>query len=302
MKKAILATAVVLFLSFISTVCFGVALGSQGLHAFFRDGGVLDDWTDTISDWNDVILYTDELVDTDDRAKLFCSESTALAAGDTLNITAQCGNIRILRGTGDKVEVALEQYSDRVNPSPKYTLSILNDNEIQLSAASDLDGVAAVLTVYVPQALAALTVETKLGEVEIRDITVDNLSVTVFTGDLDLKNCTLKTADLCVKTGDIDLKKTVTVAETLRVNCACGDVDIEIPETAPFTLQYTVQTGEAEIEADIPSELLRAVSRNGTTCQGELRRLAADGALGAQYDISVDLGNLEISAGTDLDD
>ncbi|MGN0519786.1 MAG: DUF4097 family beta strand repeat-containing protein [Candidatus Fimenecus sp.] len=302
MKKAMIATAVVLVLSFISTVCFGVALGSQGLRAFFRDGGVLDEWTDTVTDWNDILLYTDETVDTDDRANLFSSESTTLAAGDTLTVTANCGNIRIQRGAGDKVEAVLEQYSNRVNPTPKYTLSILNDNEIQLSAASGLDGVAAVLTVYVPQSLGSLTVETKLGEVEIRDIAAENLSVTVSTGDLDLENCTLKTASLRVNTGDIEIKKTVTVTETLSVDCACGDVDIEIPETAPFTMQYTVQTGNAEIEAEIPSELLRSVTRKNASCQGALQRTDADGATGAQYDISVDLGNLEIGTGTDFDD
>ena len=58
MKKAIIATAVVLVLSFVSTVCFGVALGSQGLRAFFRDGGVLDEWSGAVSDWNDALLYT----------------------------------------------------------------------------------------------------------------------------------------------------------------------------------------------------------------------------------------------------
>ena len=66
MKKAIIATAAVLVLSFISTVCFGVALGSQGLHAFFRDGGVLDDWKDATADWDDVIVYAADLADTDD--------------------------------------------------------------------------------------------------------------------------------------------------------------------------------------------------------------------------------------------
>lgn len=302
MKKAIIATAVVLVLSFISTVCFGVALGSQGLRAFFRDGGVLDEWSGAVSDWNDVILYTDALADTDERENLFSSEGTLLDAVDSLKITANCGEVRVLQGTGEQVEVSLEQYSSRVNPSPKYVLSVPQPGEIQLSAASDLDGVAAVLTVYVPKALTALTVEVRYGSVEIRDISAERMAVTLDAGDLDLAGCTLTTADLRVNTGDIEIEKTVTVTESLCVDCACGDVDIEIPETAPFTMQYTVQTGNAEIEAEIPSELLRTVTRKNSSCQGELQRAGADGTAGAQYDISVNLGNLEIGTGTDFDD
>lgn len=302
MKKAIIATAVVLVLSFISTVCFGVALGSQGLRAFFRDGGVLDEWSGAVSDWNDVILYTDALADTDERENLFSSEGTLLDAVDSLKITANCGEVRVLQGTGEQVEVSLEQYSSRVNPSPKYVLSVPQPGEFQLSAASDLDGVAAVLTVYVPKALTALTVEVRYGSVEIRDISAERMAVTLDAGDLDLAGCTLTTADLRVNTGDIEIEKTVTVTESLCVDCACGDVDIEIPETAPFTMQYTVQTGNAEIEAEIPSELLRTVTRKNSSCQGELQRAGADGTAGAQYDISVNLGNLEIGTGTDFDD
>ena len=211
MKKAMIATAVVLVLSFISTVCFGVALGSQGLRAFFRDGGVLDEWSGAVSDWNDVILYTDAFADTDERENLFSSEGTLLEAVDSLKITANCGEVRVLQGTGEQVEVSLEQYSSRVNPSPKYVLSVPQPGEIQLSAASDLDGVAAVLTVYVPKALTALTIDVRYGSVEVRDISAERMAVTLDAGDLDLAGCTLTTAELRVNTGDIDIENTVTV-------------------------------------------------------------------------------------------
>ncbi len=302
MKKAMIATAVVLVLSFISTVCFGVALGSQGLRAFFRDGGVLDEWSGAVSDWNDVILYTDALADTDERENLFSSEGTLLEAVDSLKITANCGEVRVLQGTGEQVEVSLEQYSSRVNPSPKYVLSVPQPGEIQLSAASDLDGVAAVLTVYVPKALTALTIDVRYGSVEVRDISAERMAVTLDAGDLDLAGCTLTTAELRVNTGDIEIEKNVTVTESLCVDCACGDVGIEIPETAPFTMQYTVQTGNAEIEAEIPSELIRTVTRKNSSCQGALQRASTDGATGVQYTVSVNLGNLEIGTGADVDD
>lgn len=301
MKKAILATAVVMVLAFVSTLCFGVALGSQGLRAFFRDGGILDGWSEEISNWHDVAMYGEDVVDTDNCAPLFSSESVELPAKDTLQITADCAKIHILRGTGETVEVVLEQYSARANPTSKYTLSVANDTEIHLSAASELDGAVANLLVYVPQTLQNLSVENKLGETDIEGITADNLSVHLYTGDLDLHRVTVKTADLRVDLGDVDLDSFVTVGESLRLDCACGNVDFNIPASAPFTLLYKVQTGNIETDESIPREMIRSVKRTGSTCEGELSRTSANGNAGGQYAITVELGNLEIDANTDAD-
>lgn len=299
MKKAILATAVVMVVAFISTICFGVALGSQGLRAFFRDGGILDGWSQEISDWHDVAMYGESIADTDNR--LFSSESVELPAIDTLKITADCAAIRVLRGTGETVKVVLEQYSVRANPTSKYTVSVLNDTEIHIAAAQDLDGVVANLLVYVPQHLQSLTVENKLGETELDDITADSLSVHLGTGDLDLTRVTVKTADLRVELGDVSLDGTVTASESLRLNCACGNVDFEIPASAPFTLRYKVQTGSVDTDDSIPREMIRSVKRAGAACEGELARASADAVAGGLYEITVDLGNLEIESHFDAD-
>lgn len=301
MKKAILATAVVMVVAFISTICFGVALGSQGLRAFFRDGGILDGWSQEFSDWHDVAMYGEGIVDTENRSLLFNSESAQLPAKDTLKITADCAEIRVLRGTGETVEVVLEQYSARTNPTTKYTLSVLSDTEIHLDAADDLDGVVANLLVYVPQHLQNLTVENELGETDFEDITADNLTVHLGTGDLELRRVTVKTADLRVELGDAHLENTVTASESLRLTCACGNVEFEIPATAPFTLRYKVQTGNVETDDSIPREMIRSVNRAGATCEGELARASADGAVGGLYEITADLGNLEIESHRDAD-
>ncbi len=301
MKKAILATAVVMVVAFISTICFGVALGSQGLRAFFRDGGILDGWSQEISDWHDVAIYDEGIADTDNRTLLFNSENVELPAKETLKITADCAEIRVLRGTGETVQVMLEQYSARANPTSKYTLSVLSDTEIHLDAAEDLDGAVANLLVYVPQNLQSLTVENKLGETDFEDITADSLSVHLGTGDLDLRRVTVKTADLRVDLGDVSLDSTVTASESLRLYCACGNVDFKIPASAPFTLRYKVQTGSVDTDDSIPREMIRSVKRAGASFEGELSRASAEGEVGGLYEITMDLGNLEIESHFDAD-
>ena len=158
------------------------------------------------------------------------------------------------------------------------------------------------MTVYVPQPLKTLTVDAQLGEVDICDITAEMLTVHLSTGDLDLAACTLNQANLRVTTGNIDIKNTVSVAEKLVLDCACGDAELELPATAPFTLRYTVQTGDVELPPDLPRAWTRSVQQNGASCKGEIQHAGADGETGGLFEVTLNLGNLEIGDGTHTDD
>ena len=169
---------VLLVVSFITTLCLGAALGSQGLRALFRDGGVVDRWSQNLSDRADVSLY-DADWDEEDRQYMFQSDSATLeGTPDTLTITTDVGNVRVRTAAGDAIEVVLEQYSRRSNPTSKYDFTVEGGN-IVLTAADELDGTAATMTVYVPYALASLSVESALGNVEITGVTAASLSAHV---------------------------------------------------------------------------------------------------------------------------
>ncbi len=164
MKKAMIITTVLLVVSFITTLCLGAALGSQGLRALFRDGGIVDRWSQNISDRADVSLY-DADWDEEGRQYMFQSDSATLeGTPDALTVTANVGNIRVRTSTGEAIKVVLEQYSRRSNPTSKYDFTV-EGGDIVLTAADELDGTAATMTVYVPYALTSLSVKTALGDV-----------------------------------------------------------------------------------------------------------------------------------------
>lgn len=294
MKKAMIITTVLLVVSFVTTLCLGAALGSQGLRALFRDGGVVDRWSQNISDRADVSLY-DEDWDEEDRQYMFQSDSATLeGTPDTLTITTDVGNVRVRTAAGDAIEVVLEQYSRRSNPTSKYDFTVEGGN-IVLTAADELDGTAATMTVYVPYALASLSVESALGNVEITGVTAASLSAHVDTGDLDVERVTTDTAQLRVELGELDVDDSVTVAQSLTAETGSGNVNLELPANAPFALTYTVETGSADIDEDIPTAWLREVQRGGVGASGTLQRDTG----GAQYTVHVALGNLELDRGGD---
>ena len=294
MKKAMIITTVLLVVSFITTLCLGAALGSQGLRALFRDGGIVDRWSQNLSDRADVSLY-DEDWDEEGRQYMFQSDSATLeGTPDTLTITTNVGNVRVRTSTGEAIEVVLEQYSRRSNPTSKYDFTV-EGGDIVLTAADELDGTAATMTVYVPYALASLSVESALGNVEITGVTAASLSAHGDTGELDVERVTTDTAQLRVELGELDVDDSVAVSQSLTAETGSGNVNLELPANAPFALTYTVETGSADLDEEIPTEWLRNVQRGGVGASGTLQR----GTGGAQYTVHVTLGDFELDRGID---
>ena len=293
MKKAMIITTVLLVVSFITTLCLGAALGSQGLRALFRDGGIVDRWSQNISDRADVSLY-DADWDEEGRQYMFQSDSATLeGTPDALTVTANVGNIRVRTSTGEAIKVVLEQYSRRSNPTSKYDFTI-EGGDIVLTAADELDGTTATMTVYVPYALASLSVKTALGDVEITDVSARTLTAQADTGELDVERVTTDTAELRVVLGDMDISG-VQITQSLTAENACGDISLDLPASAPFTLSYTVETGSADLDEEIPTEWLRNVQRGGVGASGTLQRDTG----GAQYTVHVTLGDFELDRGID---
>lgn len=304
MKKAIIASAVVMAVAFISTVCFAVACGAQGLSAIFRDDGLIDDWHDALISWRDIELYSDvDDWDDDSRVQMFQSEGAELEQVDTLKIDVDCGSVRILRSTdGNTVKVALEQYSKRADAEPQYTLSVSESGELRVLGNPNRDGVTAILTVYVPNNLQTLSVSLGVGELKIQGITAATIDVELSTGDLEMENCTVKNANLRVQMGNAELKKTVVVSESLNLVCNCGNAELKMPETVPFHLEYSVDTGYAEISHSRPYDVQHTNVQSTAGDKGVIWRAASGEATVTQYTVSVHLGNLEIEFDSDFDD
>lgn len=303
MKKALWITATVVVLSLICTVCFSVALGSQGVREVLREGGVLDELSENVN-WHELIAYGKDLSNVihseihDDRF-LFDSKTLELPVRDTLKITAEVGEVRVVRGSGDTVRAVLEQFSAQQNPTSRFTLTSVSETELHLSAEPSLSGFSACLTVYVPTALKELTVEVETGEVELEDISADTLTAKVSTGELEVERITAKTAELRVDTGNADIDGSVRVSDTLYVHCACGEVDFELPAGGAKQVQYSVDTGDTELESRVRTDWLHSDIRKGVSQEGTLTYTRQEAAENGSYQIDVAIGNIQFDTAHD---
>lgn len=300
MKKAMLASVILLVVSLVSTVCFGVALGAQGLRALFGQSGLVQDWAQSAVEWRDAVLYTADILEENENMRLFSRESEPLPAAAKLEIDAQVGNILLLPSETGAASAVLEQWSDRKAPSAVYTLSV-SGNKISLAADDTLDGTVALLKVYLPQEVRSVTAKTALGSISFGKVSLTQADLQTQTGGIVLESGgRVQTASVYSAVGAIAVSDAFTVTDSLTLTNDCGDVELGLPQKQPFTLHYTVETGTVETDAELPAAWQHSVQTAGSRRTGSLEN--SEAALPhARYQVQIGVGNLELDYDIILD-
>ena len=215
-------------------------------------------------------------------------------AGETLTVCADRGDIRLVKGTGDRVEMKLQQYAYGQLSEPVYTVSVQNDSEVTLSSAEQQgSGVKAVLEIRVPDRVKNITVSTGIGDIDATGITPAALTATVTTGDVELDYLTADTVTVNVTTGDVSVDRNTNVG-ALQIAVVRGEVDYDVPVATPFTLNYTVTTGTVEFDDGVQRSYFVESDRSGAGVSGKVT-LSADGQTQQTVSVQIETGKLEVS-------
>lgn len=297
MKKAMIACAILCVISLLSTVGFAAALGTQAVGGLFGPSGVARQWWNEVHGNNisgQIGQQIQQEIQDDDDAPLQSTESLDFQAGETLTVRADRGDIRLVKGTGDRVEVNLQQYAYGQLREPVYTVSVQNDSEVTLSSAEQQgSGVKAVLEIRVPDQVKNITVSTGIGDIDATGITPGTLTATVTTGDAELEYITADTVTVNVTTGDVSVDRNTNVG-ALQIAVVRGEVDYDVPAATPFTLNYAVTTGTVEFDDGVQRSYFVESKRSGAGVSGKVT-LSADGQTTQTVSVQIETGKLEVS-------
>lgn len=297
MKKAMIVCAILCVVSLLATVGFAAALGTQAVDGLFGSSGVVRQWWNEVRDQDapgQISQQIQQEIQDDDDAPLQSTESLDFQAGETLTVRADRGDIRLVKGTGDRVEVKLQQYAYGQLSEPVYTVSVQNDSEVTLSSAEQQgSGVKAVLEIRVPDQVKNITVSTGIGDIDATGITPGALTATVTTGDAELEYVTADSVTVNVTTGDVSVDRNTNVG-ALQIAVVRGEVDYDVPVATPFTLHYTVSTGTVEFDDGVQSSYFVESNRSGAGVSGKVT-LSADGQTTQNISVQIETGKLEVS-------
>lgn len=297
MKKALWITATVVVISLLCTVCFSVALGSQGVQTILSQ-----DWEQKLAYWShnikaidDALDAVDDFADANTENMPKTNEQIAeLPLRDDLYVRMDCGEVVIQRGTGDKIITKLEQFSRDIHETRNLVLTITNENTLSVSYPNDWNHIQARLTITIPHNITTLDIHVSAGNLDIEDITATTLSADVDAGNISLERVTAKTATVHTDLGEIEIDGDVRMEDSLTVTNDCGDVEFDIPRTAPYVLEFQVDMGNIQIDEETERLHYGKIQRTETGGDGYFLRNDVGKDVKYHISITVKLGNLKI--------
>lgn len=129
------------------------------------------------------------------------------------------------------------------------------------------------LTITVPESWICqeLDIDSAAADVDIRDLTITNISISAASGICDLQNCTVGKLDIDTVSGDVRFSGTLDSLDCEAVSADCtvnvsnaprsieldsisGKLDLTVPVDCGFTLEFDTLSGQ--YESDFPLDTI----------------------------------------------
>lgn len=263
MKKSIIAVCIILFVSIISTICFGVTMGTGALKTYIDNGNL--DISNLIEN---KFALNDRDWDSESQQNLRLTQGMDFSQEelqDSFTVIADVAKINIIPSNDDDLHIKMNVYSKSTNYNEnKYSLAQHSANSIEISCDENYnDKSIAVVTVEVPEdKIDTLSINVSVGDVRVSDIDIDTLNVNVSVGNLEVSNSNVEKAGLILETGDINLINNFNYSQELKASVNVGEIELDLPVGSAFSATYKVSIGDFDFAKENYSDLLTHQTTN----------------------------------------
>lgn len=299
-RITVIVTAIVLAASFISTICFGAAIGSDVFAHVFRGDSSLAEYINrfTVRDRKGNTLSYADFADLFEDTNLVGKEEKIFSVNsDTVTVNAPVAEISITLSPDDAVHAAFYKY-EKGGANNTFTLEE-RSGVFTIAAAQDAvhGAIGARLELAVPEHLIkTLKISLQAGTLEIEGLKLDRLEIDNEISEILIADTEVRQASVRNKSGRTQLEENFLYTEALTVQTEVGAVAVPVPRSKGISLTYETSIGALETDGLSLDGFLLSNERNVTRCTGTLSSRAA-GEKEIQCSIVVEIGNIELYNG-----
>ncbi len=240
MKKILCITAVIILISFASTVCFAVAVGSGTVRGFING-----DFDYQLSEIENRVEVVEDLFD-GDSDKVLAKKTQTMNIEfeyDKITVGADASKIIIAPSYDGTLCAEVSVYADRTDSTGD--ISLLTNAEIDsvyynVYVQSDNIGISEnEVIVRIPSGVKNIEVYADAGSIEIEEIETENLSVTLKTGKTELESGFVENCAVSIETGSIEVDRDFGFSNSFSCKISTGSAEYELPISSNVTVNYT---------------------------------------------------------------
>ncbi|HAQ63235.1 MAG TPA: hypothetical protein DCR23_02115 [Ruminococcaceae bacterium] len=325
MKKAIIITAVIFLAACISTLGFGVALGTDAIAnyiqngtnpivEYFGDGRFDIDIDDTLEGFADGDFLNGKEFDIIGNQNYYVGGGSDSAIDvsekEEIRIHADVASVVVKTGETDVMFAGYSVYSKKGTADVGEYEFMLDEQGYDVYLKSDKNNKdsACELVIEIPVSYEGkVTVDCDVGNVSLADINLSenaeksvDFDVKVNVGSIKAIKSTVNSAKLSVGTGSVEVFSDFNCVTPLDIQVETGSVEYGMPTGRYINLIYNINTGSADTEEidgvdGIELTELSQAGLSGAEASGSIKGSAGVSAvsLTLSVNIEVGIGNIE---------
>lgn len=325
MKKAIIITAVIFLVACISTLGFGVALGTDAIKDYINNetNPIIDFFEGKDFDFDidadaEKFAHGDFLNENDfgiiGKEEYYIGggsdSSIDVSEKEEIRIHADVASVVVKTGETEVMFAGYSVYSKNSTADVGEYEFMLDEQgyDVYLKSDKNIKDSACELVIEIPVSYEGkVTVDCDVGNVSIEDVNLSenaeksvDFDVKVNVGSIKAIKSTVNSAKLSVGTGSVEVFSDFNCVTPLDIKVEIGSVEYGMPTGRSINLIYNINTGSADTEEidgvdGIELTEMSQAGLSGVEASGSIKGSAGVSAvsLTLSVNIEVGIGNIE---------
>lgn len=240
MKKILCITAVIILISFVSTVCFAVAVGSGTVRGFING-----DFDYQLSEIENRVEVIEDLFD-GDTDKVLAKKTQTLNIEfeyDKITVGADASKIILAPSYDGTLCAEAMVYTNTMNDAGNISLlTNVEKDSVYYNVYVQADNIGISeneVTVRIPSGVKNIEIYADAASIEIEEIETENLSVTLKTGKTEFESGFVENCAVSIETGSLEIDRDFNFLNSFSCEISTGSAEYELPISNNVTVNYT---------------------------------------------------------------
>lgn len=180
------------------------------------------------------------------------TENVGKLTKDTVNLDAFSNitaDVKVMDLTMTKGSDFSISYSASENLVPEYDVDdgtlVLTQKGLKSSSLMGMDSKKCSVTITVPEDLQTVDINANVGDINVNQITAENLFLNANVGDIDVNACSFEKVVSDANVGDVDFENIS--FQNMEISNDVGDVSVSAKALSDYQMELTTDVGEVSV-------------------------------------------------------
>ena len=185
-----------------------------------------------------------KLQQTENSTKQLTADNTKLDDFSKISVDVKVMDLTLTKGSDFSIS-----YSSSEKLVPEYDIEddtlVLTQKRLKSDSLMGLDSKKCAVTITVREDLQTIDISANVGDINVKQITAENLYLDANVGDIDVNACSFEKVVSDANVGDVDFENTS--FQNMEISNDVGDVSVSTKDLSDYQMDLSTDIGEVSV-------------------------------------------------------